>query len=144
MKYKKIINPILFFTIIILGTVVKSYSQNNAAAFAAADSSRFSINNNGGWQLYNSYLNKYKPDSVQVEIIIQHNNNINWQQEQYIGKIKFADLKPTLTQKLPFSLLDDNYILSIDNNGKCYLKWVSGNLPAASPVVVPIKAYYKL
>jgi hypothetical protein len=144
MKYKKILKPILLATIIFLTGAGELRAQNNAAALAAADSSRFSINNNGGWQLYNSYVNLYKPDSVQLELIVQHANNINWTQEQYVGKIKYGPLQPNNGQSIPFNLLNDGYMLRIEANGKCYLRFVSGILPQANPFIIPLKVFYKL
>ena len=63
------------------------HAQDNSKAFAAADSSRFSPNKNGGWKLFNSFVNIYQKDSAQVELILQHDGIIDWKQEQMIGKI---------------------------------------------------------
>jgi hypothetical protein len=123
---------------------VNAFAQNNAAALAAADSSRFSINTNGGWQLYNSYVSQYKTDSVQLELIVQHTNNINWNQEQYVGKVKYGPLQPHSGQMLSFNLLADKYVLRVEPNGKCYVRFVSGILPATNPFILPLKVYYKL
>ena len=143
MTTKKILQSSLLSVSILLGTITSGFAQNNAAAFAAADSSKFSINTSGGWQLYNSYLTQFKPDSVQVELIIQH-ENINLQQEQYIGNIKYIPFRPAVEQTVSFNLLQDRYTLRIETMGKCYLRFISGTLPVGNPMVLPLKVYYKL
>lgn len=142
-----IIFKLCFLTV----TVFLSFSVNTVVAqadyskaYAAADSSRFSLNKKDGWQLFNSFVSNYQKDSAQLELIIQHANNIDWRQEQYIGKIKYQPLQPGQEQSLPFNLLLDTYILRIDDNGKCYLKFISGTLPTADPFIFPLKVLYKL
>jgi len=140
----RLLKAAFFYAVFQFIVVSQSYSQNNAAAFAAADSTRFSVDLNGGWQLFNSYVNEYHTDSAQIELIVQHNNNVNWYQQQYVGKIKYDPLKPSVDQNILFHILSNNYRLIIKKNGKCYIYFVSGILPASSPVVIPAKAYYKL
>ncbi len=144
MKNKIIIKSIFFFAIMLFVKLNVSFAQNHAVAFAAADSSRFSVNNNGGWQLFNSYVNQVAADTVQFELIVQHNNNLSWSQEQYVGKIKQSQLLPNTGQNLPFNLGSDAYTLRIESNGKCYLRFLSGTLPASDPVVLFLKVFYKL
>lgn len=135
-----------FFSFMVLGMLIlnnKVAAQNNSAAFAAADSSRFSINKDNGWQLFNSYITQFQTDSARLELIVQHNNNISWVTEQYVGKIKFTALQPKTIQTILFSLLNNYYQLRIDTNGKCYLKFMYGTVPANNPVVMPMKVLYK-
>lgn len=140
---KKLVQATLLSAAIILTTATIAKAQNNAAAFAAADTSKFSVNAAGGWQLYNSYLTQFKTDSVQLELIIQH-NNISLQQEQYVGNIKYAPFKPSAAKTVAFSLLSNNYTLRIETSGKCYLKWLSATTQATGLVVLPVKVFYKL
>lgn len=140
---KKIVQATLLSiitTLILMGTAA---AQNNAAAIAAADTSKFSVNTSGGWQLFNSYVDSYKTDSAQIELIVQH-AGINLAQEQYLGEIKFVALRPAATQTLAFSLVNENYTLRIEADGKCYLKWLSAPAKADAPVILPLKVYYKL
>jgi hypothetical protein len=139
-----LVKAITFLIILQVGVQTNTFSQNNTAAFAAADSSNFSVNSQEDWQLYNSYLSDYKTDSVQMELIVQHDNNINWSVDQYIGIIKYAPLLPQTDQSIQFNLLSDGYILRIETTGKCYLHFLAGYLPSANPVVIPIKVYYSL
>ncbi len=120
-----------------------SFSQDHAAALAAADSVNFSINRGDGWKLFNSYAAVYKKDSVQLEIILQHNNTINWKQEQSIGKVKTAGLVPQKEQTTVFNLMMTNYSLRIDTKGKCYLSLTSGPVPQENPVIIPVRVFYK-
>lgn len=133
----------IFFTVILLAAGGQCFAQTDSAAIATADSSRFSVNEPGGWQLFNSYAQKYNTDSVQLELIIQHSNNIDWAQEQFIGTIKYTPLLPGIGQSIPFSLLNDGYIIRIDTAGDCFLKLITSVLPDKDIVVVPLKVFYK-
>lgn len=135
MKNKRIKIVLLGFVFLMLNSE-KSFSQNNASAIANADTTNFSVNANGEWQLYNSYVALYGTDSVVLEITVQHANNINWSQEQYVGKVKTPSLRPATTQTVGFTLIADNYSLKVQNDGKCYLKLVAG------PPLGQIRRYY--
>jgi hypothetical protein len=132
------INGIFLFFI-----TFSSVAQMDSAALAAADTTGFSVNHADGWELYNSYAAPYKTDSVQLELVIQHTNNISWSQEQYIGKVKTGSLLPQNSQSLWFNLTVSAYVLRIGPDGKCYLRFVSGTSPNSNPVVIPVKVYYK-
>ncbi len=121
-----------------------STSQTDSIAFAAADTSRFSPNIDEGWQLFNSYVTNLQNDSARLELIIQHTNNINWTVDQYVGVISDSSLIPSEEQDVPFSLLTNNYNLRIDTAGKCYIRFVNGDLPTDDPFVIPLKLIYKL
>jgi len=86
------------------------YAQDNNKAFAAADSSKFSPNKNGGWQLYNSFINNTSKDSVQLELIMQYDGVLDWKTEQFLGRIKETSFKPIKEQELPFKLLNETYV----------------------------------
>lgn len=138
-----ILKTLFALILILIAGAKNSSAQNNSAAFAAADTSEFSVNNIGGWQLFNSYVELQNGDSVQLELIIQHNNGINWSQEQYIGKIKPISLLPSQERTASFSLITDQYLIRIDNEGKCFLKLFSGSAPSDNPAVIPLKVIYK-
>src|ERR1051325_6762194 len=92
---------IRFFFVISMLTVVvtpKSLAQNNSVVMSLADTTNFSVNSAGGWQLLNSFVAAYGTDSVQLEILAQHANNIKWSQEQYVGKVKTVALIPLREQ----------------------------------------------
>lgn len=126
-----------------IAAITRSFAQNDSAAIAAADTTNFSVNSAGGWQLFNSYVAAYNTDSVQLELIIQHANNIDWNQEQYAGKVKTTALIPAQEQTISFSLITNQYLLRIDVQGKCYLRLFSGSAPADDPAVIPVKVIYK-
>ena len=126
-----------------LAISVTSHAQNNGAALAAADTTNFSKNTEGGWNLYNSYMSPVGGDSVRLELILQQSNTISWQDEQYVGKIKEATFRPAEERVIPFLLGGNNYDLRIQHNGKCYLKLASGPVPDSYPVVIPIAVNYK-
>lgn len=114
----------------------------DSAALAAADTTNFSRNADGNWQLYNSYVAPQGTDSVMVQLILQHDNNINWSDEQNVGRIKDISLLPSAERPIPFSLGGINYQLRIDTGGECFLKVVSGDPPVDDPVVLPFTIIY--
>ena len=101
----KIIKTLFFFALVEFIIINQSFAQNNAAALAAADTTGFSVDLGGGWQIFNSYVNQYHTDSAVIELIVQHNNNINWYQPQYVGKIKENTLKPNTDQNILFNIM---------------------------------------
>ena len=131
------------FILLLLCVSVTARAQNHALALAAADTSNFSKNSDGGWLLYNSFVAARGTDSVRLELILQHDNNISWAQEQYVGKIKVNNLRPNSVKTISFSLVGITYQLRIDTNGKCYLKVIAGTAPVGSPVVIPLSLLYK-
>ncbi len=119
-------------------------AQDHSKAIAAADSSRFSPNKKDGWQLFNSFISNYQKDSAQVELILQHEGAIDWKKEQFVGKIKYQPLQPSISQTVPFKLLNESYALRIDDKGKCYLKFINGLMSTDNPFIIPLKVNYKL
>jgi hypothetical protein len=140
---KKIVYSLMLIILSVFVLANEGKAQNNTAAFAAADTSRFSVNKSDGWQLFNSYITQYHADSARLELIAQHDSNVGWVKEQYIGKIKFATLHPKTEQILLFNLLDNYFQFRIDTSGKCYLKFMYGVPPVSNPMVVPIHVQYK-
>ncbi len=142
MKYK-VTKILASLGLLVLVAAQNSFAQNNSAAIAAADSTHFTVNSSGGWQMYNSYVAAYGIDSVQLEIIIQHNNNINWSEEHYVGKVKQSSLFPSASQIVVFNLISSNFELRIDSTGKCYLRLSSGVIQSNDPVVIPVKINFR-
>ncbi|MEO6733211.1 MAG: hypothetical protein ABIN01_18455 [Ferruginibacter sp.] len=104
----------------------------------------FNPNTAGGWTIYSFYLNKNMTDSVEFELILKHNDNINWAKEQWIGTIKDDKLIPKTDQRLTYYLLANNsWNVRIAPNGKCFLHIKNGSVPTRSPVIIPIKVKYK-
>lgn len=123
--------------------ILNSYGQDNAAAIAAADTTNFSVYNEGGWQLYNSYVAALGADSVQLEIIVQHNNNVNWNDEHLVGKIKPEAFLPSATRSVLFDLVTVVYQIRIDTEGRCYISVASGLPPDQDPFIIPVKVRFK-
>jgi uncharacterized cupredoxin-like copper-binding protein len=140
----KIIKPTVALITILLLATGKLTAQNHAAAMANADTVKFSVNQSGGWGIFNSHLMPIGADSAKLEIIVQHDRAVNWQQEQYMGKIKDGNLKPQSQRYITWFLLTDKYEVHILQNGKCYIRLVTGYLPGGNPVVFPINLKYKL
>lgn len=126
-----------------ISTGKATYAQSYAEAVANADTTNFIANAKEGWQLFNSYVATQDADSIQIELIIQHENNINWMDEQCIGAIKTASLRPTEGISIVFPFSMSNYSLRVENDGKCYLKFINGALPYESPFVISTKVIFK-
>ena len=143
MNSNKILKTFFLSFVIQLVLISGIIAQDNTAAMAAADSSRFSVNRLGGWQLFNSFVSAISQDSVQLEFIVQHDKNINWSQEQLVGKIKSSTLVPQYTQEIPFSVLSTSFTIRITDQGKCYMKISDGNAPEGDTVILAVKIFYK-
>jgi hypothetical protein len=140
--------PLIILTLfLVLSATIKTFGQVDssiAAALAAADTTEFSVNKNDGWQLFNSYVINNGTDSVQFEVILRHNRNIKWYDEQYIGKIKKGSFFPRNPQLIFYNLAECRYQIRIEKNGKCYLKLVAGNPPPGeAEITIPIIVKYK-
>ena len=125
-------------------------AQNNSKELAkalikaSADSSYIAVNKKAGWQFFSSYLAPIKVDSVMIEMVVQHDRTIDWKQEQLVGRIKSTSMLPKASQTVSFSLIFDLYQLRIEPNGRCYLRLAFGSLPNGDPVILPVRAKYKL
>jgi hypothetical protein len=135
-----------FTGVIILGSFffmsIKSSAQNDSAAFAAADTSNFGVNISSDWQLYNSFVGTSDPDSIELAIVIRHANNLNWNNEQCVGRVKIDSLLPSAAQTISFNLIYTIYSVRIETDGKCYLKFVSGTPPDTDPAIIPVRIKY--
>lgn len=136
------LNIAFLITSLLFIATANVYSQNNQAAMANADTVNFSVNRSGGWELFNSYATASGTDSVRLEFIVQHLNNINWGQEQYVGRVKTGAYKPGATRTVTYNLLSSVFTIKILSNGKCYLKLESpANLEQV--VVIPVHIVYR-
>jgi len=135
---------ICFLLAIVCSSFIEVSAQIHSRALATADTTNFSINKRSGWKLFNSYVAPVKTDSVIIELIVQHDLTIDWRQEQLVGRIKSSNLLPKTSQTVSFKLMFDIYQLRVEPNGRCYLRLASGSLPDGDPVILPIRAKYKL
>ena len=125
-----------------------AFAQNSpktiALAKASADSSTIAVNTKAGWQFFSSYLTPINADCVMIEMIVQHDRTIDWTQEQLVGRIKSTSMLPKTSQTVSFNLISDQYQLRVEPNGRCYLRLATGTLPDGDPVIIPVRALYKL
>lgn len=116
----------------------------------SGDTTSFTPNSNGGWNILSRYINQDTPDSVEFELILlQSTGGIKGSQEQFVGTITNKLFLPQKDQKIAYSLLPGNtWYLLVKKNGQCYLAQVQGsgiqksNLPG-NPDILPIKVRYK-
>lgn len=119
-------------------------AQNYQKALDAADITNFSVNGKGGWQLYNSCLTPIGKDSVLIELILQHDINIDWESEHEVGKIKTNSFLPKNDQDVYFKLIENRYKLRIEQSGKCFLTVLDALPDNANPAIIPVRVKYKL
>lgn len=143
---KKILNTtwLICSMLLALTSTQQLKAQDHSKAMAAADSSKFSPNKKDGWQLYNAFFNSISKDSAQIELILQHVGSIDWRLEQQVGKIKEKVLQPNKEQQLHFKLLNESYVIRIDDKGRCFLKFMNGIMPTSNPFIIPLQVNYKL
>jgi hypothetical protein len=139
-----IMHKIYLLLVIVFFSFNEMSAQNHSRALATADTTNFSVNQRNGWQLFNSYVAPVRADSVIIELIVQHDRTIDWKQEHLVGRIKPTNLLPKNSQTLPFNLIYDTYQLRVEPNGKCYLRLAKGAIPDGDPVIIPVRAVYKL
>ena len=146
MKNKQIILCTFLFSIFSFLVTDKCVAQDFKEVLAKADTINFSSPRNNDWQLLNSYmqLNKTK-DTVQLELIVlSDKKEIDWKNEQYIGKIKFNKFFAKEDRYGLCYLLNDVYRIKIEKDGKCYFKLEKGNPPSGFPTVIPLRVNYSL
>lgn len=145
MKNKLVLNAVLTI-LVMLSALSATFAQSDNdrnKALASADTSYFSVNKKEGWQLYNSYASNVVADSTQLEVILQHDAGINWQNSNYIGKLKGTAFKPQTTRLAQFTWITTVFEVQINTDGNCYMRLVSGPLPQGNPVVIPVRMVYK-
>jgi hypothetical protein len=140
---------------IVLFCVICSFAFQNTfllkrdIILSAGDTSSFSPNTIGKWDIISSYLNQYTTDSVEFELIlVQRAERISGGNEKFIGNITNPIYLPQKTQKITYNLLIDNvWEVKITRKGECYLRQVKGSginkseLPG-NPDVLPIRVLY--
>ena len=119
-----------------------SFGQNDSIARATADTTNFSINIENGWKIYNSYVNVNENDSVDLELIIEHENPYNWTVDYFFGRIKMTDAHPISNRVLLCDLINRKFQIRVEQNGKCYIRQISGPIPTDLSFVLPIKVVY--
>jgi zona occludens toxin (predicted ATPase) len=141
---------IYFLLALVLLTFGEVIAQDNSAilnkamAAATADSSFIAVNKKAGWRFLASYITPMATDSAMIEMVVRHDKSIDWTQEQPVGRIKRTHFLPATGQTLMFSVMDCRYQLRIEPNGRCYLRLYAGTLPDDDPLIVPVRAVYKL
>ena len=119
--------------------------QDTSLFSPTGDTAAFRANQQAGWSIYFSYLSQDTPDSVEFEFVIQHADNINWANEQFIGVITKNDFKPATSQQLTYQLLLDNlWTVRIEPSGQVFLRHVKGETPPPNPIVIfPVQVKFK-
>ena len=139
-------NKMLFFISIwmLFSGLSVAQTRDNAFESGSADTTQIAVNKLGGWQFVSPYLTPVGQDSVMIEMILQHDRTIDWQQKQLVGRITRRDLLPVSEQEVVFSLLISQFRIYIEPDGLCYLQLVSGVLPDEDPQAIPVRAVYRL
>jgi hypothetical protein len=146
MKQNSIV--LFFLTAIMITTATVSFKNADTPKRITrqvyADSAQFIPNISGGWSTYLAYINRSSPDSIEFELLLKHDNNINWRSKQQIGSIVDPIFFPKKEQKIIYDLLYGNtWKLEIKTNGECYFNQISGPDPSGNPIIMPVKVNYK-
>jgi len=138
---------LLAFILFSLGIVTAQNSSIIVAkAFdkASIDSSYIAVNKRAGWKFLISHLTLIKTDSVLIEMVLKNNFTLDLKQEQLVGRIKSESMLPKTSQTSSFNVTGLQYKLRIEPDGKCYLLLTTGSLIIGDPIIIPVRAMYKL
>ena len=138
----------IFFGICLFGI---SYSYADKGTFNSylklniIDSIPLRAYNVNRWTLLGEpYVKKTNNDSIAVELVLIHPNNLQWGDEQLVGYLDMPSVKPVAERLFVFYLLKDNsWQIRIASNGQVYIKQLTGDPPITDPAVIPIKTYFK-
>lgn len=140
MKRERYCRQILVAAFLTLSFV--AHSQSDSIALSNADTSQFSPNQPGNWRIYNAFFLGLGADSIQMELILRQDQTLDWNAEQYVGRIKDQNYIPSSEQLLSYVLVNSAYSVRIDSAGKCFLKQVSGTPPGDVVVVIPVRVNF--
>ncbi len=143
---KKINRSIVIFAVascLLFVTSTIAAQDDDSLALANADTSHFFVNHADGWELFNSYAAYSTADTVQFEIIVRHASNVNWAEEQYLGRIRDTALVPRSMRLIECKMMQLVYELRIDEYGRCYLRLLEGHQPLTKLVTVPLQVLYR-
>jgi hypothetical protein len=128
--------------------VGREANQQETVRFASAvvvDSLPFAANQPEGWSAISSYATKLGEDSVRLEVLIQHANNISWADEHLIGAISDSLYRPTVSQLVDYTLLSNSkWKLRITPDGGAYLQLAQGVAPPEDPAIFPVAIQYRI
>lgn len=132
-------------TIVILALSFKHpQSLRYYPRIANEDSVLFNPNIAGGWNVYSSYLHQDTPDSVDFELILKHDFNIDWTDEKWIGTITDTNFIPKKQQIITYYLLPENtWKIHIKKDGTVFFQTIHGSIPLGNLFIIPIKIRYK-
>jgi len=108
------------------------------------DSVSFTPNTADGWDVFSSYLHQDTPDSVDFELILKHDQNIDWKNERLIGTITDPNFIPANQQIITYYLLPGNtWTIHIKKDGTVFFQTIHGFTPPDNLFIIPIKVRYK-
>lgn len=141
-------NLAFLFTAIIVLAVASAFKHSDNLHYNLhtnnGDSVLFTPNTAGGWDVYSSYLNQDTSDSVDFELILKHDFNIDWTNEKWIGTITDANFIPKKQQIVTYYLLPGNtWKIHIKKDGTVFFQTIHGSVPPGNLFIIPIKIRYK-
>ena len=134
---------LILVTAIIFSFRPKEVNSISGYTINFTDSTSFIPNVQAGWGSYSSYL-KNTGDSVKFELILYRNMNAgsNWNNTVEVGNVNTA-FRPHSNKTIIYSEPPRTWKLTIEANGQCKIKLLTGVAPAGSPVILPVKTKYK-
>lgn len=144
MRKKIVTHCIFLFTIMPFFSFVAPIAHPRAASAVIAGTSAFVPNQQAGWSVYMSYLSQDESNSVDLEFVIRHDNDIDWTEEHLVGAVVKNEFKPSSSQQITYQLLIDSFwSVRIEPSGQVFLKLTKGAVPADDPVIFPVKVKFK-
>lgn len=107
------------------------------------DTAVFQPNTALGWGAHSSYAT-LRNDSVQLEVILFRTvpANNDWTRPSYSGKVG-DNFRPGHKQTIDYVEYPRTWRITVETDGTCYLKVVSGVAPAGPSMLLPVQTRYK-
>lgn len=142
---KRVIIRIVFFlsVILLLSFSRKETPVSVARQFLPGDTTTFVANPAQGWSRYSSYQ-EIQGDSIRFELLLFRTvpQGVNWHEDSEVGTIN-SSYAPLSDRVFEYAELPRFWRITIQPDGKCFFKILSGPVPLGNPVVLPILTKYK-
>ncbi|MBL7737787.1 MAG: hypothetical protein JNK14_01120 [Chitinophagaceae bacterium] len=127
--------------------ILLSFIKNKQLVAAPSESSvvanGFIANSLEGWTAHSSYL-RHEGDSVRFELILfrSTDQDTTWVNDSHAGDITGSYI-PSAQRIFEYIELPRIWRITIDAEGKCLFRLLSGPSPQGNPAVIPVITTYK-
>lgn len=142
---KRAIMRIVFFlpVVTLLSFSGRETSVSAARQLLPGDTTTFVANTIQGWTRYSSYQ-EIQGDSIRFELLLFRTvpEGVNWSDDSEVGTIN-SNYAPLVQTVFEYAELPRFWRITIQPDGKCFFKLLSGPVPQGNPVVLPVLTQYK-